>query len=540
MDSTKKQKIFSWAELIILILFLIILVRIIIINLNNKNDKIEYNDPIIANSIIRGNIYDRNSKLLAIEVPYYSCSFRVDKISNIDEISEMCAPYLNMEISEIVEIAQSYKLQALIKKKIDDNLIEPFKKFVEDNQLQELVKIEKKYGREYPYTFHACQTIGFVGYDNNGLEGIENTLNEQLYPGPSLNEDITFGNDVYLTLDMNIQYLCDLQVQRVYEEFKPQSAFALVMDATSGEILAISNYPWYDLNDIENSNSIQRKNSSVSLIYEPGSVFKIFSFASLLDLNQANFDEPFYCDGSETFEVNGHEFTINCSHEHGNVTKDTMIKYSCNGAISKWALETDTEQFNEKLLEFGFDNKLELPINGIAKSNITDTENWSIRSKPTIAFGQELSTTALALTTAATAIANDGILVQPKIIKQIGNTETPLSDKKQIISKESANFVLETMVKATEEGGTAINTAIDGYRIAAKTGTAQLYNEETKSYKGGENLSSTLAIIDADNPKYIIYFAAMAPSKTSIWGSNVAAPAIKEITKGLIAQNKLN
>ncbi len=540
MDSTKKQKIFSWAELIIFILFLIIFIRIIIINLNTKDDKIEYDDPQIANTIIRGNIYDRNSKLLAIEVPYYSCSFRVDKINDIEEIAKKCAPFLNMEINEIIEIAQSYKLQALIKKKIDDDLLEPFKEFVTDNKLQNLVKIEKKYGREYPYTFHACQTIGFVGYDNNGLEGIENTLNEELYPGPSLNENITFGNDVYLTLDMNIQYLCDLQVQRVYEEFKPQSAFALVMDAKTGEILAISNYPWYDLNDINNSNITQRKNSTVSLSYEPGSVFKIFSFASLIDLNQANFDEPFNCTGSTTFEVDGHEFTINCSHEHGTVTKDTMIKYSCNGAISKWALETDTEEFNKKLLEFGFDNKLDLPINGIAKSNISDSENWSIRSKPTIAFGQELSTTALALTTAATAIANDGILVQPKIIRQIGDTLTPASEKKQIISKESANYVLETMVMATEEGGTAINTAIDGYRIAAKTGTAQLYNEETKSYKGGENLSSTIAIIDADNPKYIIYFAAMAPSKTSIWGSNVAAPAIKEITKGLIAQNKLN
>lgn len=540
MDSTKKRKIFTCAELIIFILFFIILIRVIIININNKNNEIKYVDPQIANTIIRGNIYDRNSKLLAIEVPYYSCSFRVDKITNLEKIATMCSPFLEMEPNEIIEIANSYKLQALIKKKINDDLLEPFIAFVNDNSLQNLVKIEKKYGREYPYTFHASQTIGFVGYYNNGLEGIENTLNDELYPGPDLNEDITFGNDVYLTLDMDIQYLCDLQVQRVYEEYKPESVFALVMDAKTGEILAISNKPWFDLNNDDKKDPIPRKNNSISLLYEPGSVFKIFSFAALVDLNQANFEEPFFCDGSSTFEVDGHEFTINCSHEHGIVEKDTMIKYSCNGAISKWALETDTEEFNNKLLEFGFDNKIDLPLNGISKSNIADTEYWSIRSKPTIAFGQELSTTALALTSAATAIANDGFLVQPKIIKQIGEEETANSIQKQIIKKETANYVLESMVKATEEGGTAINCAIDGYRIAAKTGTAQLYNEDTQSYEGGGNLSSTIAIVDADNPKYIIYFAAKQPSKNSIWGSNVAAPAIKEIIKGIIAQNKFN
>ena len=507
--------------------------------INGKNKRVNYIDPIVANSIIRGNIYDRNSKLLAIEVPYYSCSFRVDKIDNLEEVALQCAPFLDMDSSTIINKAQEYTYQALIKSRISDDKVEPFMQFVKDNKLTNLVKIEKKYGRDYPYSFHSAQTIGFVGYDNNGLEGIEHTLNDILYPGPQLNESITYGEDVYLTLDMNIQYLCDLEVQRVNEEFSPESAIAIVMDAKNGEILALSSYPWYDLNNFGESTIESRKNNTISMLYEPGSVFKIFSFAALLELNEADFDTPFYCDGSYEFELNGQSFTINCSHEHGLVTKDTMLKYSCNGAISKWALETDSEAFYNKLIEFGFDSKKDLPLNGIARSRIQEPELWSLRSKPTIAFGQELLTTAINLTSAATAISNKGYLVEPKLIKQIGEKETPPATSTQIISESTAQTVLDDMVKTTQEGGTAIKAKVDGVNVAAKTGTAQLLNEETKSYEDGQSLASTIAIVDATDPKYIIYFAAKAPSKNSIWGSNVASPAVKNIIEGLKAQNKL-
>lgn len=539
MDSTKKDKIFIFAELFIIILFAIILLRVAILMINGKNKRVNYKDPIVANSIIRGNIYDRNSKLLAIEVPYYSCSFRVDRIDNLKEIATKCAPFLDMDSDAIIARAQQYTYQALIKSRIDDDKVEAFQKFIKDNNLVNLVKIEKKYGRDYPYTFHAAQTIGFVGYDNNGLEGLEHTLNDILYPGPQLNESITYGEDVYLTLDMNIQYLCDLEVQRVNEEFSPETAIAIVMDAKNGEILALSSYPWYDLNNFSASTIESRKNNTISMLYEPGSVFKIFSYASLLELNQANFDEPFYCDGSYEFDLNGQSFTINCSHEHGLVTKDTMLKYSCNGAISKWALETDSQAFYDKLIEFGFDSKKTLPLNGIARSRIQDPTLWSLRSKPTIAFGQELLTTAINITSAATAISNKGYLVEPKLIKQIGDEETLPSSSSQIISEETAQTVLEDMVKTTEEGGTAIKANVDGIKVAAKTGTAQLLNEDSKSYADGQSLASTIAIVDSENPKYIIYFAAKAPSKNSIWGSNVASPAVKNIIEGLIAQNKL-
>ncbi|NCD04961.1 MAG: penicillin-binding protein 2 [Spirochaetia bacterium] len=539
MDSTKKDKIFNYAFLFIVILFISILIKIAHLMISEKDKRVTYNDPIVAQTIIRGTIYDRNSNILAIEVPYYSCSLRVDKIQDLEKIAYMCSPYLNMSVEEIKSVASNYTYQALIKERINDSKVNSFISFINDNNLQNVVKIEKKYGRDYPYRFHAAQSIGFVGYDNNGLEGLENSLNETLYPGPGLNEIITYGNDVYLTLDMNIQYLCDLEVQRVNAEFEPESIVAIVMDAKNGEILALSSYPWYDPNNFKNSSIEDRKNNTISMLYEPGSVFKIFSFAALLDINSANFDEPFYCDGSYDFEINGQTFTINCAHEHGKVTKDTMLKYSCNGAISKWALETDSNEFYNKLLDFGFDSKIDIPMNGIARSRIQNPTLWSLRSKPTIAFGQELLTTAINISTAATAIANKGILLEPKIIKQIEDNPNDEVNTKRIIKESTAQTVLESMVRATEEDGTAVKTRVNGVTVAAKTGTAQLLNEKSKSYADGKSLASTIAIVDATDPKYIIYFAAKAPTINSIWGSNVASPAIKNIIEGLTSQNKL-
>ncbi|MFA6864652.1 MAG: penicillin-binding protein 2 [Sphaerochaetaceae bacterium] len=505
----------------------------------------EYNDPNVASAVVRGNILDTNDKILAIEVPYYSCSLRVDKISNLEEIAQLISPYLDMEESEIVEIANRYQLQALIKDRIDDDKVEPLQNKIKELNLQNIVKVEKKEGRDYPYTFHAAQSIGFVGSDNEGLEGIEYTMNDYLSPSPQLNEEITYGDDVKLTLDMDIQYLVDLEVQNINRDFDPESIVGIVLDAKTGDILAMTSYPWYDLNSFKESSADEKQNKVISMLYEPGSVFKIFSLALLLDLDQADFETPFICDGTFSFNEDGKEITIKCTHEHGTVTPQLMLKYSCNGAISSWALQSDSDDYYEKLNQLGFNSKIDLPLNGVARSRIADPSTWSVRSKPTISFGQEMSTTAINLVSAATALANDGIILKPHIVKSIVDSDSNVVKEREIERSDpifdvaTADEVLEGMELATQEGGTATKTAIEGLRVGSKTGTAQLYNSETKSYEDGGVLASTLSIVPLEDPKYIIYFAAKAPTKGSIWGSNIAGPAVHGILEGLVSQNKL-
>jgi cell division protein FtsI (penicillin-binding protein 3) len=545
MDSTKKNRFFSLTLKIITALFIIIIARLFFLMIVSSDKSKEYDDPNVASAVVRGNILDTNDKILAIEVPYYSCSLRVDKISDIDEIAQLISPYLDMEESEIVEIANRYQLQALIKARIDDDKVEPLQNKIKELNLQNIVKVEKKEGRDYPYTFHAAQSIGFVGSDNEGLEGIEYTMNDYLSPSPQLNEEITYGDDVKLTLDMDIQYLVDLEVQNINRDFDPESIVGIVLDAKTGDILAMTSYPWYDLNSFKESSADEKQNKVISMLYEPGSVFKIFSLALLLDLDQADFETPFICDGTFSFNEDGKEITIKCTHEHGTVTPQLMLKYSCNGAISSWALQSDSDDYYEKLNQLGFNSKIDLPLNGVARSRIADPSTWSVRSKPTISFGQEMSTTAINLVSAATALANDGIILKPHIVKSIVDSDGNVVEEREIergdpiFDSTTADEVLNGMELATQEGGTATKTAIEGLRVGSKTGTAQLYNSETKSYEDGGVLASTLSIVPLDDPKYIIYFAAKAPTKGSIWGSNIAGPAVHGILEGLVSQNKL-
>jgi len=545
MDSTKKNRFFSLTLKIITALFIIIIARLFFLMIVSSDKSKEYDDPNVASAVVRGNILDTNDKILAIEVPYYSCSLRVDKISNLEEIAQLISPYLDMEESEIVEIANRYQLQALIKDRIDDDKVEPLQNKIKELNLQNIVKVEKKEGRDYPYTFHAAQSIGFVGSDNEGLEGIEYTMNDYLSPSPQLNEEITYGDDVKLTLDMDIQYLVDLEVQNINRDFDPESIVGIVLDAKTGDILAMTSYPWYDLNSFKESSADEKQNKVISMLYEPGSVFKIFSLALLLDLDQADFETPFICDGTFSFNEDGKEITIKCTHEHGTVTPQLMLKYSCNGAISSWALQSDSDDYYEKLNQLGFNSKIDLPLNGVARSRIADPSTWSVRSKPTISFGQEMSTTAINLVSAATALANDGIILKPHIVKSIVDSDGNVVEEREIERSEpifdvaTADEVLEGMELATQEGGTATKTAIEGLRVGSKTGTAQLYNSETKSYEDGGVLASTLSIVPLEDPKYIIYFAAKAPTKGSIWGSNIAGPAVHGILEGLVSQNKL-
>lgn len=536
---------------IIAILFLLVLIRVGNIDHTFAAKRTSYDDPEVASQVTRGAILDRNGRILAIENTYTSCSFRLDAITDLPAAAAFAAPYLDMKSSEIIEACKGHTYQAMVKRRIDKKKEEAFRAAIQAQKYTGKIKLETFTGRDYPYTFHAAQLLGFIGQDGTGLAGLEHSLDSQLSPLPGLDEKVTRGTDVTLTLDMDIQYLSDLEVQKIGNKFKPESALAIVMDAKTGDLLAVTSYPWFDPNDISDSTDDERQEKAFSMLYEPGSVFKVFSFSAIMDIGEADLATPFECTGSYTFTNRGQTATVNCVHAHGTVTPTTMIAKSCNGAISCWALQTDDRPFYDKLCSFGFNAKQDLPVTGIARSRIADPSTWSFRSKPTISFGQEMDTTALNIVSAATALANGGYLLSPHLIleKQAGDlypgkgkileTRQVQKSKEPIISKKTADFVLGAMVEATKEGGTAIACAVDGLKVAAKTGTAQLFNEKTHSYINSRTMASTLAIVPEDDPKYIIYIAAKAPSQGSIWGSNIAAPAVGNLIRGLVAQGKL-
>ncbi len=367
-----------------------------------------------------------------------------------------------------------------------------------------------------------------------GLEGLEYSYNSTLLPYPQVNEEISYGSDVYLTLDMNIQYMLDFSIRDMVKEHNAQSAVGLVIEAKTGAILASTSYPWYDPEEYATSSSESRRNSFATQMREPGSVFKIFSLAAELDSRAINSDEHFYCDGEYTFITeDGNKITINCVAPHGDVDPTTMIAKSCNGAVAHWSHNIDKETFRNYLEKFGFTTRYDLPLQGIASGYLAKTETWSDRSKATISFGQEIAVTPLQIVVAATAIAHRGNKVSPYLVSSIihhDGTIAVLRDEnpiyEHVIDEDVALTILDGMEKATISGGTATKTSVEGVLVGSKTGTAQVANPEGGGYLASTYLASTLSIFPLDDPEYIIYIAALDPKGSTIWGSSIASPAI--------------
>ena len=349
---------------------------------------------------------------------------------------------------------------------------------------------------------------------------MEYTYNDYLKPIPKTGTiESVSGNDVYLTIDMKIQSILDDVNLELAEKHTPESTILFVLDAVNGDILGLSSYPFFDPNYYWNYSNTDWKNIGINSIYEPGSVFKVFTLAALLDINQADFEKSFYCDGSYSFIMpNNNRVVINCLHPHGMVTPREIIKLSCNGAIADFALQTDSNLFYNTLLAMGFGSYPDAGFSGEAKGLLEPVNQWSGRTKPTLAFGQEIGVTALQIVQAATVLTNNGDLLKPHIIKKIVDNEQEVvlhETAREVVDNPinavSAEKVLSYMTSSIEAGGTAIHAAVPDVPIGAKTGTAELLDPETGSYKSGSVLSSTLAIAPIHNPKYIIYVAVNKP-----------------------------
>lgn len=509
--------------------------------LTTPNKAKEYQNPQVATRVIRGTIYDREGRILAIEVPYYNCALLLREVTDLSGVAHSLGGVLSIDPQTILENATKNTTYYLVKTKLSNSEVVA----VENLKLKG-VALEKEYGRFYPQHYYGANLLGFTNRESVGLEGLEYSLNPLLLPQPRLGEEVTLGSDLYLTIDLDLQYLLDEQAVAIDALHHPDEISAIIMEAKTGAILAVTNFPWYDPNEFATSSPAMRQNRVVSNLFEPGSVFKIFSLAAILEADQAPLDEPFYCDGTYTYaSESGATVVVNCTSPHGVVDPRGMLKYSCNGAVAHWALQTDSALFRESLADFGFNTRWELPLPGVAKGDLKEVSLFSGRSKPTISFGQEVGVNALQLVTAATALANGGDLYTPYLIDRVvtadGSVEErgPLVAKGGIITPEVAKLVLEGMVEATELGGTATRSAVKGVEVASKTGTAQIIDPESGTYASSAFLASTLSIFPANNPSYIIFIGVKNPKGATIWGANIAAPAIASIIESMVSQGKI-
>jgi cell division protein FtsI (penicillin-binding protein 3) len=493
----------------------------------------------------RGPILDRNGRILAMETRLGNVTLWRPEMESIQELSAELSPLLDIPAWEIEErIAASQPDFIYLKKQVDDASLKRIEDAISEGRLKG-VNIEPVVGRIYPERSMASQIIGFTGDENSGLAGIEYAFDRELaaetggtvIPGTGTRRS---GSQVFLTLDINVQHILERIAGQILEERKAEAVMLMAMDPRTGDILGSASLPGFDPNNFRTSDENARMDRPAIWAYEPGSVFKIFSLAALMDSGAIDGDTVFVCNGHyERVTARGEKIIINCLGAHGRVTARDIIVYSCNAGAAYASDRMGADSFYDLLRDFGFGRRTGSGNPGETAGFLRPVERWSERSKPTIAMGQEIAVSAMQMLQAASAVANDGVLVPPRIVSRIvsadgrsvKNYET--GQPRRVLKSETAQLMRRYMMDVTSDIGTGWRANVEDLSLAVKTGTAQIIDPQTGTYSSTDFIASCVALLPAESPSLILYLAIVKP-QGEFMGGRIAAPPIREAAEALI------
>lgn len=490
----------------------------------------------------RGSIVDRNGKPLAVQTNFYNVGVSPKQISNKKQFIKDVSQVLQIPESKInskIDL-NSEKNYVSLKRKLSEDDYRILKDITDDNQYS-FVRYDKIPGRIYPEKSLASQLIGYMGNDGIGLSGIEYSMQSILQPIPDDELNYQHGKNVFLTIDANLQYKLEKLSHEAMEKTQCESFMLIACEAKTGEILSYISLPSSDLNNYSDSKIQETIDRPAISAFEPGSVFKIFTVASIYDHGILKSGDTFLCDGVYEKKTKGGEtIRIKCLEHHGRLTAREALKYSCNDVIGQISDKISDEQFIQDLKNFGFGSKtgIELPgeTSGLLKE--AGSSRWSGRTKPTIAIGQEIGVSALQMVQAATALANDGYPVQLSVIKKITNKDGSIESehipqkKERILKKSTADYILSCM-ETTATTGTGSRANIKDITIGVKTGTAQMADQKSGGYSDTDFLSNCMAIFPIDNPQVILYIVIQKAQGEYLAG-RIVAPLIKDTADEII------
>lgn len=534
----------------------------------------------------RGTIYDSTGKALAMSAQVDTVSIDASKIivKNKDkEVAEIKTKALKEKVakafSEIFELDYEETLKKvskessatqIIARKVEKDKIDELKAWMKENEVYSGINIDEDNKRYYPYNNLASNLLGFCGTDNQGLEGIEAKWDDVLTgtPGriisskdalqdliPDQNETYIAaqnGNDITLTIDVNIQTIAEKYLKQACEENKcADGGNAIIMDPNTGNILAMATYPDYNLNDPftptnitekewkklssnEQANKLQMiwNNRAITSTYEPGSVFKIVTAAAGLEEDIINEEDKnvFYCPGYE--KIAGMKIFCSDKSGHDYLNLEDALKYSCNPAFMQLGKKIGASTLYKYYDAFGFFNTTGFGSVGERSGFFWDLKNVGEVELATMSFGQRFKITPLQMITAVASVANDGILMQPRIVKEITNTDTGAvttvepTSVRQVISKETAESLLD-MLETVVEDGTGKYAQVKGYTIAGKTGTSET---DKKDYY----VASFAAISPVESPEVVVLVTLYGPQGKSRSGGTIAGPVVSQILEEVL------
>ncbi len=532
----------------------------------------------------RGKIYDRNLKVLASNVSVETVSIAPAELRDsieengltVSRVATALAEKLGLKAEDVEKKINRESSFEYLKKKVDKDVADQVRTYIEDYKVSG-ISFTEDVKRFYPYNNLASHIIGFVGEDNQGLEGVESIYDDTLSGVPGrvvttrqstgLESGTNYenyieaqdGNSVVLTIDEVIQGYVEkhLEDARIANHLE-MGAAAIVMDVNTGEILAMSSKPDYDLNDpfvitdairdkyegideelkaLEGEEYTKRYNEVIQTVrrnkavvdsYEPGSTFKAVVAAVGLETGSVLTEDTFSCTGSQQVLSE----RIHCANRngHGTQTFAQTVQNSCNPGFIQIGQKIGKKDFLTGAKAFGFFEKTGIELPGEAVGAGFTLDSFTELDLATSSFGQSITVTPLQMITAFSAVANGGKLYKPHIIKEIVNSENIVIEKKepelvrQPISEETSKIMQQVLESVVSEGG-GKNAYLAGYRIAGKTGTSE------KIPRGqGKYIASFISFAPADDPQIACLVILDQPeSGMPYYGGMIAAPVVRNI-----------
>ena len=486
----------------------------------------------------RGPILDRNGRVLALTILRDSVTAWVPAVATPQESARLLAAILNVGVEQVLERLSAGGF-VFISRHITPAQSAQIRLAHDRGELQG-IDLQPEQTRSYPEGELAAHVLGFVGVDNIGLEGIENTHNYVLAPDTITADGAgVFGNRVVLTLDVNVQHAMEQIAAAARAEHDADAVFIIVAAADSGEILGYASQPGFDPNDYAAFPSERWRNAIATDPYEPGSVFKVFTMAALLQTGAVTTSMTFPSPGYYRRVLpNGGIIRIGDLGVYGNLVPEQILRYSSNAGTAHASDRIDADSFYRMLRAFGFGDPTGAPFLGESPGLLRTVDQWSGRTKPTIAIGQEISVTPLQIIQAATTLTNGGVLLRPQLVREIvaadGTVVKPFAREplRTVLAPEVASEILG-MMETVAEQGTGRLARLKGYRIAAKTGTAQVFDLDEGRYSDEHLIASILGVLPAEAPRFIAYVVIQHPKGERRYGGLIAAPVLREVASFL-------
>ena len=500
----------------------------------------------------RGSILDCKGTTLAESIHMDSCYAEPRRIKDIEGTAGVLAPILGIPKKELVAKLSVNKSFIWIERWLAPEVATRVK-----NMKLLGIGFAPESKRFYPNMEIGAHVVGFTGRDPNGLEGIElkydstilgNTgyiITERDALGRNIDiintviKDSSPGKSVVLTLDKTIQFIAEKELAKAVTESNAKSGMAVVMESDTGKVLAMANYPTFNPNAYSRYSLAQLRNHVVADSFEPGSTFKVFTIASALDSGTIKATDLYNCENG-TYRIAGR--TIHDDHPHSRLTVSEIIKYSSNIGAAKIGFKMGEEKLSSYLRNFGFGGRTGIDLPGESPGSVKS--HWYGIDLATISFGQGVSLSTIQLVSALSAIANGGNLMRPYLVEQILDDDGTVVQKfepqvvRQVISPETAQKVTKMMETVTGDGGTGTKAALDGFRVAGKTGTAQKVDPVTHAYSPTKRIGSFVGFVPADKPKLTIAVIIDEPQGVK-YGGVVAAPAFRGIAQNSLAYLKI-